>query len=28
LWSKQLSIFDFIQVGDMIVSDEDEDDED
>ena len=28
LWAKQLSIFDFIQVGDMIVSDEDEDDED
>jgi hypothetical protein len=28
-WSKQLSIFDFIQVGDMIISeDEDDDDED
>jgi hypothetical protein len=28
LWSKQLSIFDFIQVGDMIIRDDDEDDED
>lgn len=28
LWSKQLSIFDFIQVGDMIVRDEDDDEED
>ena len=27
LWSKQLSIFDFIQVGDMIVRDDDEDDD-
>jgi len=28
LWAKQLSIFDFIQVGDMIIRDDDEDDED
>ena len=28
LWTKQLSIFDFIQVGDMIIRDEDDDDED
>jgi len=27
LWPKQLSIFDFIQVGDMIIRDEDDDDE-
>ncbi len=27
LWSKQLSIFDFIQVGDMIIRDDDEDDD-
>ena len=27
LWAKQLSIFDFIQVGDMIIRDEDEDDD-
>lgn len=27
LWAKQLSIFDFIQVGDMIVRDDDEDDD-
>ena len=27
LWAKQLSIFDFIQVGDMILSDDEDDDE-
>lgn len=27
VWPKQLSIFDFIQVGDMIIRDEDEDDD-
>lgn len=27
VWPKQLSIFDFIQVGDMIIRDDDEDDD-